>query len=83
MNVRMIDILLKEIEEKARAINFIIDKDSYYIEICDIVTRMDMGEKVTYKEKIFVRDTLKNILFPAVGMDYETVFRLHFMTAFP
>lgn len=83
MNVRMIDILLQEIETKAHELNLTINRDLHYIQVCDIVARMDMGEKITYKEKVFVRDTLKNILFPAVGLKYETVFRFHFMTAFP
>lgn len=83
MNVRMIDILLKELEEKACEIHYCIDRDFYYIQICDIVTRMDMGEKISFKEKVFVRDALRDNLFPIVGLNYERVFRRHFMTAFP
>lgn len=83
MNPRMIDILLKELEKRANEIHYYIDKDFHYAQICDIVARMDMGEKISFKEKVFVRDALRDNLFPAVGLDYERTFRRHFMTAFP
>lgn len=74
MNVRMIDRLLKYLEAKADVIGYLLEVDEDYLRVCKIVTAFDFGDRITYEEKLFVRDALRDRLFPAVNANYENAF---------
>ena len=83
MNIKMIDVLLCALEAQADKVKFLLDDNAEYQRVCQIITSVEHDDPITYEDKVFVRDALRDILFPAVGLNYEAVFRANFMTALP
>ena len=74
MNVKRIDVLLHILEMEADSIGFQIDKNPSYLAVCEIVTKFEMEpEKVQFHEKVFVRDTLREYLFPTLKLNYDKI----------
>lgn len=71
---KLIDDLLVILEKKTESIGFDIDNNPIYIRVCVILTDMDFDEPVTEEDKLFVRDGLRDVLFPVMGLDYDLVF---------
>lgn len=83
INIKMIDVLLCALEAQADKVEFLLDDNAEYQRVCQIITSVEHDDPVTYEDKVFVRDALRDILFPTVGLNYEAVFRANFMTALP
>ena len=74
MNVKRIDVLLHILEMEADSIGLQIDKNPSYLAVCEIVTKFEAEpEKVQFHEKTFVRDALREYLFPVVKLDYDRI----------
>ena len=71
---KTIDILLKALEKRADELHIDIDNRTDYQRVCAVITMFDVGDPVTYEDKLFVRDTLRDVLFPLVRLDYQAMF---------
>lgn len=71
---RNIDKLLRALEKRADNLQIDIDSHADYQEICRLLALMDFGEPVTYEEKLYMRNALRDTLFPLVKLDYNIVY---------
>ena len=78
---RNIDKLLRTLEKRADELNIDIDNHADYQRVCQIVTALDFHDPVTYEDKLFVRNALRDILFPLVRLNYHAVYIHLFGTA--
>jgi hypothetical protein len=71
MNTTIIDKMLKMIECRADSVGYDIDSNADYVELCQLVTDITVNDKVpTIEEKQAVGLVL-NLLFDALGLDYN------------
>ena len=71
---KTIDILLKALEKRADELHIDIDNREDYRKICVLVTAFEFGDPITYDDKLYIRDTLRDVLFPLVRLDYRAMF---------
>lgn len=71
----LIDKLLKILERKADEVDYDLDNNADYLRVCAIVTAMDFHEPITFDDKEYVWNALRQVLYPAVGLDYDMIYQ--------
>ena len=74
MKVRGIDRLVVALEKRADEIGVEIDSMEIYITICSTITAMDFGEVVSFEQKQWVYNSLRE-LYVQVGLDFDWAVR--------
>ena len=77
MNTTILDKMLKMVERASDKVGYDIDNNKDYIALCQLVTDVQVNEKVpTFEEKKWTGEVLE-MFFDALGLNYgRTLFQL-------
>lgn len=77
MNTTILDKMLKMVERASDKVGYDIDNNKDYVTLCQLVTDVQVNEKVpTYEEKKWTGEVLE-MFFDALGLNYgRTLFQL-------